>query len=143
MNSTDKSGSSSLVNCMRSCDIELCKLYVERGADPKVKLKTGATSLHDAPNSAAARYLVNDCGLYIDACYTDELPRLRSPFSFAAAGGKEDVCKLLLELGANVDKGHQPLLVAAEVCLIFSLSFLYKNRTAATGPRSRFSFTGQ
>jgi ankyrin repeat protein len=55
---------------------------------------------------------VEDCGLDIEATTSD----LRTPLYLAAYGGNLDVCKYLLEKGANVDAGGiQPLIGAARV----------------------------
>jgi ankyrin repeat protein len=47
--------------------------------------------------------------------------RPRTPLFLAAIDGYEDVCKYLLERGAKVDAGLQPLLAAAEVSFILIL----------------------
>jgi hypothetical protein len=64
------------------------------------------------------RYLVEDCGLDIDAECRDERMRPTTPLCIASLNGNIEVCKYdkyLLEIGAKVDSGNQPLLAAAQV----------------------------
>jgi ankyrin repeat protein len=120
----DSSGSTSFLNCARNNETELCKFLVERGADPSVKRNDGGTALDAAAvhgGVKVSRYLVEDCGLDIDAEYQDEKMRPTTPLRNAASKGNIDVCGFLLEKGAIVDRGYQPLMAAAHVySLIFS-----------------------
>jgi hypothetical protein len=102
-------------NCIIYGELGMCILLVERGADPNFTRKSDKrTALHDAALTgrvASCRYLVEDCGLDIEAMTRD----LQTPLYFAAYGGNLDVCKYLLEKGASVDLGDQPLSISAQV----------------------------
>ncbi len=103
--------------CAQYGHSKLCKMLVERGADPHVTRSTdGATALHMAAqngNFDVCRYLVEDCGLDVNALTTDVFPK--TPLYTAAGNGYMELCKYLLGKGAKVDKGTRPLIVAAQV----------------------------
>jgi ankyrin repeat protein len=106
------------INCAAGGEKELCKFLVERGADPSVKRKDGGTALHAAAHLDrvdVCRYLVEDCGLDINAECRDENMNPRTPLCLAALNGNIDVCRYFLEKGAKVDRGYQPLMAAAYV----------------------------
>jgi hypothetical protein len=118
VNAVDSLGSTPFWNCARNGETGLCKFLVERGADPSFKRIDGGTALHAAAEKGGAevfRYLVGDCGLDIDAESKDDQLRQRTPLYDAALNGNIEVCKYLLEKGAKVDAGRQPLLAAAQV----------------------------
>ncbi len=116
----------------------MCKFLVERGADPRAKRNNGGTALHAAAecgNEDVCRYLVEDCGLDVNAECQDTAMRQRTPLGFAAQYGREEVCKYLLKRCAIVDAGFQPLATAA---LVYFLPFLTQLRTATL---KSFSFS--
>jgi ankyrin repeat protein len=102
----------------------MCKMLVDRGAVPSTERNDGTTALHMATQMGymvVCRYLIEDCGLDIDAEYQDEKLHPRTPLCLAALKGNFEICKYLLEKGAKVDAGLQPLIYAAQVKLQFSL----------------------
>jgi hypothetical protein len=118
VNAVAELGDTPFMNCARNGETGLCKLLVERDADPTAKRNDGATVLHAAAeklNVQAFRYLVEDCGLDINAEYLDTNSRLRTPLYEAASYGNIEVCEYLLEMGAIVDADNQPMIIAAEV----------------------------
>jgi ankyrin repeat protein len=120
VNAVDSLGDTPFINCARNGEAGLCKLLVGRGADPSVKRKDGGTALHAAAQSFHVdvfRYLVEDCGLDINDTYQDENMRPRTPLFLAALYGNIKACRYLLEKGAKVDAGRQPLMAAAQVLI--------------------------
>jgi hypothetical protein len=120
LNDVNEIGSTPFINCAGAGEKCLCKLLIEGGADPSAKRNDGTTALHLASqleSVSACRYLVEECGLDIDSESKDEILRPRTPLFLAALKGQIDVCRYLLEKGANFDGGEnlQPLLGAAEV----------------------------
>jgi hypothetical protein len=109
------------LNCARNGETELGKLLVERGADPSAKLDNSGTALHAAASKEAQvdlyRYLVEDCGLDINAERQDKIMCQRTPLYEAALNGNIEVCRYFLKMRAKVDGGEdaQPLLAAAQV----------------------------
>jgi ankyrin repeat protein len=82
--------------------------------------KDGVTALHMAAHNGkidVCRYLVEDCGLDVNAMTTD-IPR--TPLFLAAVGGHLEVCKYIIGKTAKVDEGEQPLFSAAQVYLMIS-----------------------
>jgi ankyrin repeat protein len=123
VHAVDSLGTAPFWNCAWNGETELCKFLVERGADPSAKRNNGGTALHAAAQFgivAVLRYLVEDCGLDINAERQDERMRQRTPLNDAALNGNFEACKYLLEKGAKVDAGVQPLMVAAQVLFRFS-----------------------
>jgi ankyrin repeat protein len=126
LNAFDQFGDTPFMNCAKGGDVRLCKFLVERGADPSIKRNDGGTSLHTAAAQGREdvyQYLVEDCGLDINAESKDEKGRPRTPLCIAASNGNVDACRYLLEKGARVDTGLQPLTAAAGVN-VFCFSFL-------------------
>jgi ankyrin repeat protein len=118
VNTVNDYGTSPFWNCARNGEAGLCKFLVERGADPSIRRNDGGTALHAAAQSVHVdvfRYLVEDCGLDINAERQDERMRQRTPLYDAALNGNFEACKYLLEKGAKVDVGKQPLMAAAQV----------------------------
>jgi ankyrin repeat protein len=115
----DSLGFTPFWNCARDSETGLCKFLVERGADPSAKRNDGTTALHGAAASRSGldvfRYLVEDCGLDIDAEYLDDELRPRTPLYEATLNGNIEACRFLLVSGAKVDAGRQPLVAAAQV----------------------------
>jgi ankyrin repeat protein len=119
--SVDSLGFTPFMNCAIGGEKELCELLAERGADPVSKSNDGGISLHYAAQKNCfdvCRYLVEDCGLDINAESKDEKGRPRTPLFLAAMHGNKEVCRYLLAKGAKVDAGRQPLFAAAEVQFI-------------------------
>jgi ankyrin repeat protein len=120
VSAVDDGGFSSFIYCARNGEIALCKFLVVQGADPSLYGGRG-TALHEAACSDRVdifRYLVEDCGLKIDAEWKDDKMRQITPLAVAALKGSVEVCKYLLKAGAKVDAGYQPLLIAAQVQII-------------------------
>jgi hypothetical protein len=82
LNAIDKFGTTSFWNCAWNGETGLCKLLVERGADPSVKKNDGGIALHVAAQLGSCdtfRYLVEDCGLDTNAeCREYHHPRAKS-----------------------------------------------------------------
>jgi ankyrin repeat protein len=117
-NAVDEFGSTPFINCARNGETGLCKFLVERGANPSAKRNDGSTALHIAAQCVYVdvfRYLVEECGLDINAEYQDEDLHPTTTLCNAALDGNIDVCRYLLKKGAKVDAGFQPLMAAAEV----------------------------
>jgi hypothetical protein len=118
VNDVDELGTTSFMNCIMNGEAGLCKLLVGRGADPTAKRSNGGTALHAAAQKGHVdvfRYLVEDCGLNIDAEFIGKDSRPRTPLFLAACYGNMKACRYLLEKGAIVDKGYRPLMAAAQV----------------------------
>jgi ankyrin repeat protein len=127
INAVDEEGFTPFINCARNSETGLCKFLVERGADPSAKRNNGGTALHAAASEEVqvdlCRYLVEDCGLDINAERQDERMCQRNPLYEAALNGNFEACRYFLEKGAKVDAGEQPLMAAAQVySFIFSFS---------------------
>jgi hypothetical protein len=115
-------GSTPFIMCAQNDEMMLCELLVERGADPTLKKKDGGTALHSAAEKGCLkliRYLVEDCGLEINAEYQDQFQPSscleRTTLSLAAQFGNIEICIYLLAKGARVDVGYQALMVASKV----------------------------
>jgi hypothetical protein len=121
VNVVDEKGFTPFLNCAENGEKSLCELLVDRGADLSAKENMRGSAVHLAAarsdNVEILRYLVEDCGLGVDEESQDSLLHPRTPLSFAAQNGNEGVCRYLLEKGAKVDSGYQPLLGAAGVSL--------------------------
>jgi ankyrin repeat protein len=118
VNAVDELGTTSFMNCIMNGEAGLCKLLVERGADPTARRSNGGTALHAAAQKGHVdvfRYLVEDCGLNIEAEFIGKDSRPRTPLFLAAMNGNIEFCRCLLGKGAIVDAGLQPLMCAAEV----------------------------
>jgi hypothetical protein len=125
VNAVDCLGFTPFINCATGGESELCKMLVDRGAVPSTERNDGTTALHAAAQMGyivVCRYLVEDCGLDINAECRDEKGRPRTPLCIAASNGNVDACRYLLEKGAKVDSGRQPLTAAAGV-KVFCFSF--------------------
>jgi hypothetical protein len=125
VNAVDCFGFTPFMNCAIGGEKELCKLLVERGAVLSAIRNDGGTGLHAAAEKGymvVCRYLVEDCGLDIDAELQDDGLRQKTPLFFAALNGNIEVCRYLLEKGAKVDAGRQPLIAAAQVYRFISHS---------------------
>jgi ankyrin repeat protein len=99
-------------------------MLVDQGADPSTNGVKRASALHySAENGDVSlyRYLVEDCGLDIDAIFTDNEMQQTTPLYMATVNGKIEICEYLLLKGAIVDAGMQPLVGATQVLFIFPL----------------------
>jgi hypothetical protein len=117
VNAVDRAGDTPFMNCASEGDVKLCELLVDRGADPSARREDGRNALHAAAIMDCIdmlRYLVEDCGLDIDAECQDE----KTALCIAAVKGNIKVCNFLLVRGAGVDVGAQPLMGAAQVSLL-------------------------
>jgi ankyrin repeat protein len=146
INAVDEFESSPFRNCARNGEAGLCKFLVDRGADPAVKRIDGGTALHAAAEQGSVevfRYLIEDCGLDIDAECQDKNMSPSTALRNAASNGNIDVCRYLLERGAKVDAGSQPLMAAAQVnSLLISLEWPLDCSSAAFRSWSRSSSAG-
>jgi hypothetical protein len=100
--------------CAGFGQLELCKLLVDRGAEPFVTRKDGVNTLHLAAvmgHVDVCRYMAEDCGLDIEAMTSN----LQTPLFLASRNGRMEVSKYLLENGADVEAGIQPLFGASRV----------------------------
>jgi ankyrin repeat protein len=109
-----ESGATPFIRAAQSSDVELMKLLLERGADPKVRTDYGDTALTLAggigwvdgvtyerspkENFEAVRMLL-DLGLDPNASNTEG----RTPLMGAALKGRSDVVQLLVDRGARLD----------------------------------------
>ncbi len=97
VNAAEYDGASSFWFCASCGQEKLCKMLVDRGADPRVSTTNGATALHIAAQNGridVVRYLVEDCGLDVNALTTDVCPK--TPLCLAAGKRQLEVCKFLL-----------------------------------------------
>jgi ankyrin repeat protein len=120
VNAVDEFGSTPFMDCARNGETGLCEFLVERGADLSAKRNNGGTALHAAAcldRVDVFRYLVEDCGMDIDAERQDKIMCQRTPLYEAALNGNIEFCRYLLKMRAKVDGGEdaQPLLAAAQV----------------------------
>jgi ankyrin repeat protein len=139
VNAVDYLGYTPFINCATGGETKLCILIVEQGADPYAQRNDGGTALHTAAAACldcvdVCRYLLEDCGLDIDAESKDKRMRSRTPLCLAALSGNIEVCIYLLKRGAKVDAGLQPLISAAQV-------YRFISHSARTATRKLFSFS--
>jgi hypothetical protein len=144
VNLTYEDGETAFSNCARHDQLELCKLLVDRGADPfVVRILDKFTALHAAAingHISVCRYLVDDCGLDIDAMTSN----LQTPLYIATLEGRIEACTYLLEKGAKVDAGDQPLTLAALVLsTLIALVWPFKYIPATFGSWSESLFSGR
>ena len=96
--------------------MQVCDSLLANKAFINSKSRVGRTALHLAAvngNTDLVRFLVHDHNAAIDVLTL----RKQTPLHLAAGAGQLEVCKLLLELGANInatdDQGQKPIHVAA------------------------------
>ncbi len=110
-----ESGASAFLRASQSSDVELMKLLLSRGADPKVRTDYGDTALtlaagigwvdgvtyeRSAKENLEAVRMLLDLGLDPNAANSDG----RSPLMGAALKGRNDVVQLLVDRGAKLDQ---------------------------------------
>jgi uncharacterized protein len=110
-----ESGASAFVRAAQSSDVELMKLLLERGADPKTRTDYGDTALtlaagigwvdgvtyeRSAKENLEAVRMLLDLGLDPNAANSDG----RSPLMGAALKGRNEVVQLLVDRGAKLDQ---------------------------------------
>jgi len=110
-----ESGATAFLRAAQSSDVELMKLLLERGADPKIRTDYGDTALtlaggigwvdgvtyeRSAKENLEAVRMLLDLGLDPNAANSDG----RSPLMGAALKGRNDVVQLLVDRGAKLDQ---------------------------------------
>lgn len=113
----DNEGRSALHLASEHGYLQVCDALLTNKAFINSKSRVGRTALHLAAMngySHLVKFLIRDHNAVIDILTL----RKQTPLHLAAASGQIDVCKLLLELGANIDatddQGQKPIHVAAQ-----------------------------
>jgi hypothetical protein len=125
VNAVNNEGATAFMNLAAGGEVDLLRLLVERGADPKAIRDDGSIALHMAAhrgNFDACRYLIEECGLDINTINKrKEISDLGlTPLYLAAGGESLKICEYLLQSGASVDAGYQPLICAVSVYTLYS-----------------------
>jgi ankyrin repeat protein len=141
VNFKDVFGVTPLFYCASRGWTNLCRLLVEHGVDPNTKTDRGKTAMSIAflnGHLEVLRYLVEECGSSPDALdlrmsimsghidifrylaeisgsSVDSMSSGQTHLCLAVLSGQIEVCQYLLEKGAKVDAGRQPLMAAALV----------------------------
>jgi hypothetical protein len=117
LNYVDHQGVTAFLKCAENGPVALCKLFVEKGANPKTPQNDKSTALHSAARFGSMEviiFLVEECGLDLDVeMFSDGFST--TPLYHAAEGSRPEVCEYLLKKGALINKGYQPLIGAAGV----------------------------
>lgn len=97
--------------------LQVCDALLTNKAFINSKARNGRTALHLAAMNGYAhlvKFLIRDHNAMIDVLTLKK----QTPLHLAAASGQMEVCKLLLELGANIDAtdeiGEKPIHAAAQ-----------------------------
>lgn len=97
--------------------LQVCDALLTNKAFINSKARNGRTALHLAAMNGfthLVKFLIRDHNAMIDVLTLKK----QTPLHLAAASGQIEVCKLLLELGANIDatdeKGEKPIHAAAQ-----------------------------
>lgn len=97
--------------------LQVCDALLTNKAFINSKARNGRTALHLAAMNGYAhlvKFLIRDHNAMIDVLTLKK----QTPLHLAAASGQMEVCKLLLELGANIDAtdelGQKPIHAAAQ-----------------------------
>lgn len=113
----DTEGRSALHLAAEHGYLQVCDALLTNKAFINSKSRVGRTALHLAAMngySHLVKFLIRDHAAVIDILTL----RKQTPLHLAAASGQIEVCKLLLELGANIDAtddiGQKPIHVAAQ-----------------------------
>uniref|UniRef100_A0A1S4GZD0 ANK_REP_REGION domain-containing protein n=2 Tax=gambiae species complex TaxID=44542 RepID=A0A1S4GZD0_ANOGA len=113
----DNEGRSALHLAAEHGYLQVCDALITNKAFINSKSRVGRTALHLAAMngySELVKFLIRDHNAVVDILTL----RKQTPLHLAAASGQMNVCKLLLELGANIDAtddvGQKPIHVAAQ-----------------------------
>lgn len=113
----DTDGRSALHLAAEKGFIEVCDLLLSHKAFINSKSRVGRTALHLAAMNGytdLVKFLIKDHNAVIDILTL----RKQTPLHLAAEAGQLEVCRLLLELGANIDAtddlGQKPIHAAAQ-----------------------------
>ncbi|XP_053677249.1 serine/threonine-protein phosphatase 6 regulatory ankyrin repeat subunit B isoform X5 [Anopheles nili] len=113
----DNEGRSALHLAAEHGFLQVCDALITNKAFINSKSRVGRTALHLAAMngySELVKFLIRDHNAVVDILTL----RKQTPLHLAAASGQMNVCKLLLELGANIDAtddvGQKPIHVAAQ-----------------------------
>ncbi|KAJ7385774.1 hypothetical protein OS493_013808 [Desmophyllum pertusum] len=100
-----------------STNTRLLDILLEKKANCLLRDGAGKTPLHIAAETGKARH-VESLAKGSLACVCQKDPDDRTPLHFAALNGKEELCSVLIQMGAEVDSsdvyGWTPLLFAAK-----------------------------
>lgn len=113
----DLEGRSALHLAAEKGYIQVCDALLSNKAFINSKSRNGRTALHLAAMNGftdLVKFLIKDHNAVIDILTLKK----QTPLHLAAAAGQIEVCKLLLELGANIDatdeQGQKPIHAAAQ-----------------------------
>lgn len=113
----DTEGRSALHLAAEHGFLQVCDSLLTNKAFINSKARNGRTALHLAAMNGYAhlvKFLIRDHNAMIDVLTLKK----QTPLHLAAASGQMEVCKLLLELGANIDAtdelGQKPIHAAAQ-----------------------------
>lgn len=113
----DNEGRSALHLAAEHGYLQVCDALITNKAFINSKSRVGRTALHLAAMNGyteLVKFLIRDHNAVVDILTL----RKQTPLHLAAASGQMNVCKLLLELGANIDAtddvGQKPIHVAAQ-----------------------------
>lgn len=113
----DLEGRSALHLAAEKGYIQVCDALLSNKAFINSKSRNGRTALHLAAMNGYAdlvKFLIKDHNAVIDILTLKK----QTPLHLAAAAGQLEVCRLLLELGANIDatddQGQKPIHAAAQ-----------------------------
>lgn len=113
----DNEGRSALHLAAEHGYLQVCDALITNKAFINSKSRNGRTALHLAAMNGyteLVKFLIRDHAAVVDILTL----RKQTPLHLAAASGQMNVCKLLLELGANIDAtddvGQKPIHVAAQ-----------------------------
>jgi ankyrin repeat protein len=97
--------------CAYEGDLEMMKLLYEYGAVVKTDKSDALSDAVDAGNYDMARFLL-DNGMDVNSRQRfDDGSMIIIPWDNATSHGYFDIIKLLLEYGADIDGGHDPMIV--------------------------------
>jgi len=105
VNTRDSDSITPLHLALEQCRAEIIKLLLSRDANVDAKGKDGGTYIHIAAERGYLQIVEHllKRGAYVNSAYTSTYQEGYTPLCLAVKEGQEDVVKLLLECGANVD----------------------------------------